>query len=280
MWWTKHSRVLEFDPPFAANPLAIRVLGQANFSSISCGRTANTLCEPSSAALDKAGNLYVADEGNRRVHEYDAPLASGVNASRVFGQGGSFTTHVCGLSQDGLCDPVGVGLDSLGKLYVAEGANNRVLEYDQPLISDSSADHVFGQNDFVTRSCNFLAKTPAANSLCGPQMVALDAANNLYVADTGNNRVLEYDVPIPPTTPTPKATGSPTHTPTRTPTRTPSKTPTRTPTKTPTRTPTATHTKTPAPTRTASRTPTRTPSKTPTRTPTKTPTRTPTATRT
>jgi sugar lactone lactonase YvrE len=275
-----HSRVLEFDPPFAANPLAIRVLGQANFSSISCGRTANTLCEPSSAALDKAGNLYVADEGNRRVHEYDAPLASGVNASRVFGQGGSFTTHVCGLSQDGLCDPVGVGLDSLGKLYVAEGANNRVLEYDQPLISDSSADHVFGQNDFVTRSCNFLAKTPAANSLCGPQMVALDAANNLYVADTGNNRVLEYDVPIPPTTPTPKATGSPTHTPTRTPTRTPSKTPTRTPTKTPTRTPTATHTKTPAPTRTASRTPTRTPSKTPTRTPTKTPTRTPTATRT
>jgi len=86
--------------------------------------------------VDGDGNLYVADEGNSRVLEYDSPLTTDTVADRVFGQGGSFTTGstTCNLpSASSLCRPEGVALDGDGNLYVADLFNSRVLEYDSPL---------------------------------------------------------------------------------------------------------------------------------------------------
>ncbi len=148
----------------------------------------------------------MADKSNARVLEYDHPFSSGksagLGADRVFGQANNFSGEFCngpGLNANSLCDPSGVAVDAAGNLYVADQGNNRVLEYLTPLAAtavagsgDTKADRVLGQfNSFTTAECNNLGPGPL--SLCEPSGVAVDGAGNVYVADTDNSRVLEYD---------------------------------------------------------------------------------------
>jgi uncharacterized repeat protein (TIGR01451 family) len=148
--------------------------------------------------VDAAGNLYVADFNNSRVLEYNTPLTTDTVADRVFGQAGSFTSGTCnlgGVSASSLCNPFGVAVDAAGNLYVADFNNHRVLEYDTPLTTDTVADRVFGQaGSFTSGTCNLGGVS--ASSLCRPLGVGLDGADNLYVADGNNHRVLEYDSPL------------------------------------------------------------------------------------
>ncbi len=62
--------VLAFPPPAAD-----RVFGQPDFTTGTCntgGPSASSLCSVPGAAVDAAGNLYVADGDNSRVLEYDS----------------------------------------------------------------------------------------------------------------------------------------------------------------------------------------------------------------
>ena len=186
------------------------VIGQPDFLSVGCdnsGLSASSLCDPYGVAVDASGNLYVADEDNSRVLEYNTPFADcddsfpcvGGPANLVFGQGGSFTSSGCndgGISASSLCEPQGVALDPDGDLYVADYANNRVLEYNTPVTTDNTtADRVFGQGGSFTSSIGDNGGV-SANSLGSPFEVALDPSGHLYIADTGNNRVLEYNTPL------------------------------------------------------------------------------------
>ena len=66
---------------------------------------------PTAVALDASSNLYVADEGNSRVLEYDTPLTKDTTADTVFGQGGDFTLSTRnngGVSASSLCFPLGL----------------------------------------------------------------------------------------------------------------------------------------------------------------------------
>ena len=78
------------------------------------GITANSLFQPAGVALDTSGNLYVADTFNSRVLFYPA---GSTTATRVYGQGGSFTSDTPnngGVGPHGLYNPTGVALDSSG----------------------------------------------------------------------------------------------------------------------------------------------------------------------
>ena len=152
------------------------------------GISANSLADPAGAVLDSNGNLYVGDTGTNRVLFY--PRGS-TTATRVYGQGGSFTTagnNQGGLSANSLNNPYTVALDSSGNLYVADLLNNRVLFYPA---GSTTATRVYGQNgSFTTNIAN--NGGISANSLSVPYGVAVDSSGNLYVSDTGNNRVLFY----------------------------------------------------------------------------------------
>jgi DNA-binding beta-propeller fold protein YncE len=213
-----NSRVLEYDSPFdkctslpCIGIAADRIIGQPDFTSNTCNlglshASSKTLCGPNSAALDGSGNLYVADTGNDRILEYNTPLdahsgeisAGDATADMVFGpsnfyDGGS----QCFISP--LCTPLGVAVDAKGNLWVADSGNNEVLEFNTPLDPNSGApgagdafpDAILGGSD-----CPFSGQVPRATGTCEPSAVALDKAGNLFVADWGDSRVLEFNTPL------------------------------------------------------------------------------------
>jgi sugar lactone lactonase YvrE len=127
-----------------------------------------------------------------------ATFQNGAVADLVIGQP-DLTSTSCnngGVSATTLCMPRSVAVDSAGNLYVADTANSRVLEYDSPFTLDRAADRVFGQDgSFTMASCNG-GGTASTLTLCKPFGVGVDTSGNLYVADSRNNRVLEYDSPL------------------------------------------------------------------------------------
>jgi hypothetical protein len=79
-------------------------------------------------------------------------------------------------------------------LYIVDRNNHRVLEYYEPMVSDDTADRVFGQLDnFTSNACNLGGIT--ADSVCIPGAVLADPGHSLWIADIGNSRVLGFDAP-------------------------------------------------------------------------------------
>ncbi|HSU90177.1 MAG TPA: choice-of-anchor D domain-containing protein, partial [Sporolactobacillaceae bacterium] len=185
--------------------------------------SASTLCGPEGLATDPAGNLFVSDQTNNRALEFNLPLApaniaTGAGdavADRVFGQAGNLTTGVCNggtntISANTLCSPGGLAIDGSGNLYVADVNNSRVLEFNQPITAptgatgagDTIADRVFGQGatgiTFTTNACasSTAPPPPSATGACRPAGLSVDIAGDLFIADSFNNRVLEYNQPL------------------------------------------------------------------------------------
>ena len=166
------------------------VLGQSNFTSGAANTTQNGMYSPYGASFDSSGNLWVADTQNSRVLEFSPPFSNGMNASLVLGQP-DFTSYLGTTTQNGLDEPHGVTMDSSGNLWVADLLNNRVLEFSPPFSNGMNASLVIGQPDF-TVSYGLMPQ----NELHQPHSVAVDSSGNLWVTDTGDDRVLEFSPPF------------------------------------------------------------------------------------
>ena len=216
------------------SPEASAVIGQGGFSSTSLSPNGNTLSSvvtpPASAAslwnpkaamfLPAVNELFVSDSGNNRVlaMPQSAFASSGFgSATAVLGQD-NLTGNSINLIQgkefffasgNGALGDAGIALDTNGSvphLYVADTYNHRVLAfYDvRKIAPGQSADLVIGQQDGTSALCNYIGGTPpggsanliTSSSLCGPTGVLVDAFGNLYVADTGNARVLRFPSPF------------------------------------------------------------------------------------
>ncbi|MCX6879950.1 MAG: SBBP repeat-containing protein [Verrucomicrobia bacterium] len=184
-----NNRVLYYT---AGSTTATRVYGQDNFTSNAAnkggGISAVSLNAPAGLVLDGSNNLYVTDMQNNRVLYFPAGTTT---ATRVYGQGGSFTTgdaNQGGISANSLKTPFGIALNASGGLVVADVSNNRVLGYPA---GGTTATVVYGQGGVFTTNTNNKGGI-SADSLSLPLAVVVDGSGNLWVADMNNNRVLYY----------------------------------------------------------------------------------------
>ena len=168
------------------------------------GASATTLSGPRDVEVDGAGGLWVADTGFSRVLRYAPPLSGGMAANLVVGHGGSFTNGTAnqgGLGAGSLAYPEKLLVDGNGRLWVADSANNRVLEYDTPLTSQT-ATRVFGQADrnqaatFTTNVHDAPDGFPNAAGMWGPRGLVSDGAGTLWVCDRDNSRLLAFESPV------------------------------------------------------------------------------------
>ncbi len=166
---------------------AANVLGQPNMFTNGCTTTPTGLCYPSGLAFDPTGNLWISDQGNQRVVEYlSSNLITGDGAANVLGEPDMFSS-ACTLTPTGLCNPQGLTFDPTGNLWISNSGSGVVEYFSSNLITGDGAANILGEPEFGTNGCYF---TPTG--LCRPEGLTFDPTGNLWISDTGNQRVVEY----------------------------------------------------------------------------------------
>jgi len=193
-----NNRVLVYDISAGAlGPAPLAVIGQPDAQSVAMNATGEPtsngcgLSFPNGIAYDaERDGLWVSDFLNNRVLFFDTQvLKSFMPADFVIGQSGFGQSEMrCG--PRGLAGPAGLALSADGnRLYVADSLNHRVLLFAvDRLVHLPAAVAVVGQEDFL--GCE---PGTSATALRAPSGVAVDGNNQLYVADTGNNRIVVFD---------------------------------------------------------------------------------------
>jgi len=188
-----NNRILRFPRPVnqTGRITPDAVIGQVDFtSSISAVVNASSLRAPGGLAFGPDGDLFVADAGNSRVLEFVSGAGNQASAIRVYGQP-NFTSSITStqVSAQTLTSPVGVFVDSAFNLYVADSGANRVVVFPNTQAAPPTgmaAAFVIGQARFDTTAGG------SGTSLRAPTGVAVDQSGDIFVADSGNNRVLQF----------------------------------------------------------------------------------------
>jgi sugar lactone lactonase YvrE len=97
--------------------------GKTGYSGDSVQATTSSIFGAWGIATDAAGNLYVADYGNKRIRKVDSSgiitTVAGIGTAGFSGDGEQATTAQ-------LNQPYAVALDSIGNLYIVDEANLRI----------------------------------------------------------------------------------------------------------------------------------------------------------
>lgn len=161
--------------------------------------SATSMFGPRGVCAAPDGSLWASDTGHHRVLGWlSAPSAENAPADILLGQpafdreGRNARGTV---SADSMNVPTGIaacGAQGQG-LAVADAWNHRVLIWHRrPVQSNQRPDVVLGQMDFDSGDSNRGQDRPTASTLFWPYCVSWDGAR-LWVADTGNRRVLMWD---------------------------------------------------------------------------------------
>jgi len=143
------------------------------------------LNEPSGIAVDAANSIYITEYQNNCIRKIDASgiittIAGGV-ASGYSGDNGPATSAK-------LKQPIGISISASGYIYFADTWNNCIRE-----ISPDGIIHTIAGTGIL----GFYGDggNATAAQLSHPTGVFIDATNNVYIADWGNNRIRTLRIP-------------------------------------------------------------------------------------
>jgi uncharacterized protein (TIGR03437 family) len=140
--------------------------------------TSAQLYSPKGVAVDSAGNLYIADTYNQRIRKVSNGVITTVAGTGTHGPSSGDNSPATSAS---LFSPTGVAVDSAGNLYIADTGNSRVRKVSNGVITT-----VAGTGGYGFSGDNGLATSA---EVFNPEGIAVDAAGNLYIADTLDNRI-------------------------------------------------------------------------------------------
>ena len=174
---TRNSRVRKIAP--GGNIFTYAGNGNASYFGDTGPANRASVNQPEGVALDAAGNLYIADTLDHAVRKVttDGTITTiaGFGGQGFGGDGGPATSARLML-------PRAVAVDVAGNVYVADTGNHRVRKIDPLGVITTVAGNGETAPD--------VEGGPALSvPLSDPRGLALDRAGNLYIADTGHNRV-------------------------------------------------------------------------------------------
>src|SRR5258706_15189209 len=157
--------------------------GSSGYSGDGGPATSALIWYPSGVAVDRAGNVYIADSNNNRIRKVATNgVITAVAGNGTFGHsgdGGLATSAQIG-------GPHGVAVDSVGNLYISDKGSERVRRVDTAgEITTVAGNGTFGYSGDGGQA--------TSAQLHGPADVGGDTAGNLYIADPGNNRIRKVD---------------------------------------------------------------------------------------
>ncbi|MFD0712155.1 S-layer homology domain-containing protein [Paenibacillus sp. GCM10027626] len=159
-------------------------MGRDGYSGDGGPATSAQLSYPDGVAVDRSGNLYIADKGNHRIRKVDT-LGTISTVAGTGGRGYSGDEGNAVLAQ--LNFPTGVAVDSIGNLYISDYFNYCIRKVDV----SGKISTVAGIGGSYGFSGDGGPATSARLSL--PDGVAVDSIGNLYLSDRSNSRVRKVD---------------------------------------------------------------------------------------
>ena len=176
--------------------------GQDGFSGDRGYATSASMGWPQGIAVDALGNIYIADADNRRIRKVTKSMITTVAGNGEYGNagdGGQATSAQ-------LSSPKGVAVDASGNIYISDDSNIvRMVTRSTGIISTVAG----------SGSAGFSGDggVPRVAQLNTPRSIAVDSSGNLYIADTGNNRIRKVGSDTFTAPPTAAPTLSPTYPP-------------------------------------------------------------------
>lgn len=141
--------------------------------------TAARLRSPAGIAVAANGDLYIGDTGNDRVRKVTA--ATGIITAFAGNGTAGYQGDNGAAASARLNAPQGLTVTTSGDVYIADTGNSIVRKVSSATITTYAG----------TGTAGFLGDGGAATAarLSAPQAVSFNAAGDLYIADTANNRI-------------------------------------------------------------------------------------------
>ncbi|HET7485276.1 MAG TPA: 6-bladed beta-propeller [Solirubrobacterales bacterium] len=160
------------------------------------GNAGGEFKHPGGVALDSEDRLWIADEQNNRIEEFDTEgefveaFGKEVNETAVEAGGSETEKNLCtavsgdacqagkaGSAKGALSRPASLALDAKGNVFVADAGNSRIEEFDS-------------EGKYLSQ---FGSQGSGKGQFLEPEGIAIDPHGNIWVSDTYNGRVQEFD---------------------------------------------------------------------------------------
>ena len=157
------------------NDVVTTLAGRANFGSADGTGSAASFKLPRGAAVGPDGNIYVADTENSIIRKVTpSGVVTTLAGSGLRGNGDGTGAAASFRGPNGIC------IDADGNIYVADTDNNRIRKVTQEgVVTTLAGSGALGFADGSNTGALF----------AGPFGVTIGLDGNIYVADTGNNRI-------------------------------------------------------------------------------------------